>query len=389
MPKPLRGNEIDSFAHDTIIRRLPNIAQRVLDENTLTPTAQSNIQALIADIPQQSIRMLTDTSSPDWALWQAALKPFEATDWLDITWFMAETYFYRRILEAVDFFQTGLDPFIYQKEQGLVTSQNATLSLAEKLNHWIEQGWDKNTLIELLAIDLWGNQADLSLWPAGETERPDHDNQHAAQDFMLVDNRAEVAELLDKQEELEIHFLIDNAGFELVCDLALTDYLLGSRPGTTIHYHLKLHPTFVSDALPKDVHHTIRHLQQHPATQAWGNRLHQALANNQLQFSQHPFWTSPHPAWDMPPDLHQTLQQATLVISKGDANYRRLLGDSHWPFTTPFSQVVNYFPAPLLALRTCKSEIVVGLEPNQLATLPTLDENWLTSGRWGVCQFAK
>jgi hypothetical protein len=57
---------------------------------------------------------------------------------------------------------------------------------------------------------------------------------------------------------------------------------------------------------------------------------------------------------------------ALLITSrqvKGDANYRRLIGDALWPHDTPFAHVLSYFAAPLLALRTLKSEVCVGLAP--------------------------
>lgn len=33
-----------------------------------------------------------------------------------------------------------------------------------------------------------------------------------------------------------------------------------------------------------------------------------------------------------------------LLISKGDANYRRLLGDLHWPYDTAPKAVLEYLP---------------------------------------------
>lgn len=92
--------------------------------------------------------------------------------------------------------------------------------------------------------------------------------------------------------------------------------------------------------------------------------------------------------WDAPVDLANDLQAAHLVISKGDANYRRLLGDRHWVFDDSFADIVAYFPAPLLALRTLKSEIVAGLPPDQIAAMPQRDPDWLINGRWGLIQFA-
>ncbi|MBE0695915.1 MAG: DUF89 family protein, partial [Anaerolineaceae bacterium] len=64
---------------------------------------------------------------------------------------------------------------------------------------------------------------------------------------------------------------------------------------------------------------------------------------------------------------------------------RRLLGDRHWPLDTPFAAVVSYFKPALLALRTCKSEIAVGISPDRI---PQDEEKWLSNGRWGLIEFA-
>jgi hypothetical protein len=99
-------------------------------------------------------------------------------------------------------------------------------------------------------------------------------------------------------------------------------------------------------------------------------------------------WTSPLRGREFPPNVNAELARADLVISKGDANYRRVLGDREWPYTTPFADVVDYFPAPLLALRTMKAETVAGLEQAQVDRLEQEDPDWMVNGRWGLLQFA-
>jgi hypothetical protein len=111
------------------------------------------------------------------------------------------------------------------------------------------------------------------------------------------------------------------------------------------------------------------------------------LEGNRLQLHTHFFWTSPLACWDMPADLASDLRLSALLISKGDANYRRLIGDRHWPDTLDFAQALHYAPAPLLALRVSKSEPVVGLCEGQAAALDQVDAHWRTNGRWGMIQF--
>jgi hypothetical protein len=188
---------------------------------------------------------------------------------------------------------------------------------------------------------------------------------------------------------LRVDFLVDNAGFELVCDLCLADFLLHASEAAAVHLHLKGHPTYVSDATLPDVQRAVAFLRRDPspAVRSLGERLGRALARGRLRLKPDFFWCSPLPAWEMPRPLYADLGSASLAISKGDANYRRLAGDRHWPFTTPFERVVSYFPAPLLALRTFKSQLAVGLLPGQAEETARKDPGWMTAGRWGIIQF--
>ena len=50
----------------------------------------------------------------------------------------------------------------------------------------------------------------------------------------------------------------------------------------------------------------------------------------------HSFWTSPYDFNDMKqiaPDLYETLErESSFLLSKGDLNYRKLIGDLNWLF---------------------------------------------------------
>ena len=241
---------------------------------------------------------------------------------------------------------------------------------------------------------------DLSLWPANvEASSTDvfSDILHAATENLLHDDTRALAEYLTPLKAKgggAIDIIVDNAGFELVTDLALAQYLIDSGIAHTVTFQLKSHPTFVSDALERDVHDTVEYYAaldatENPAAHAAGNKWRQLLREGKWQCVEDNFWCQPFAMWDMTEPLRTDLvQRCDLAFVKGDANYRRLLGDRHWEYTAPFDDVVGcYFPCPVCALRTLKAELGCGMDATQVERAAALDENWLTNGRFGVVQF--
>lgn len=400
IPPPLWMSEEGSFAHLTLTQRLPAIVQRVLEENNFPSTITQELERLIQELPYGIVRSLQDDQGQDLAAWATYLEPFEGRRWIDIPWYFAEVYLYRRILEATEYFLPGewqgIDPFEPQKRGSLEKVMHSIRDMSSQINTFIkskldrEAGWNQRELITLLYFALWGNRIDLSLFPtdAGEHERSQIET-YREQANILVDDTAILAERVASFDGVRLDFIVDNAGFELFCDLCLADFLLNIGAAGKIYLHLKAQPLFVSDAMVKDVHYTLEVLaaDRDSEVQSLAHRLQEHIAQGRLQCCEHPFWTAPLGFWEMPEELHRDLAQSRLIFVKGDANYRRCLGDRQWSFTTPFNDIVCYFPAPFVTLRTLKSEIVVGLQLEQVEALNHEDPQWLTNGQWGVIQY--
>jgi hypothetical protein len=122
------------------------------------------------------------------------------------------------------------------------------------------------------------------------------------------------------------------------------------------------------------------------AAGALAGRLRGYLGDGRLGVLDHWLYASSLFFFQFPGDLRDRMGAMDLVFVKGDANYRRLVGDVHWASDTPFAQVTRYFPAPVAALRTFKSEVVVGLEPGQAERLDAEDPEWRVNGQRGVIQ---
>jgi hypothetical protein len=152
--------------------------------------------------------------------------------------------------------------------------------------------------------------------------------------------------------------------------------------------HLKMQPVFVSDALPKDVWQLLERMRARggEATRL-ADRLIAHFVAGRLVLAPDPFWSGPRFLWDAPAHLRDALGAATLTIFKGDANYRRVVGDAAWPAAEPFASACTAYAAPLVCLRTMKSDSVLGLPPGTAERLDASEPRWRIDGRYGVVQY--
>lgn len=388
LPEPHRGNELGTFTHHSVAVRLPDIAQRVIAENELDTAANSALEALIDQIGSGVILPLRG-SAPGHEAWTSHVEPHLRRSWRDVPWFFAEYYFYRRILEAVGYWDHAVDPYADQKQLGLEQALPGLRREMEALDEAYASGTSTQSLLfDALGQSLWGNRVDLSLWPAEQGGSADSTSDTSR---LLIDDRAEaVWTLHERLPPPSVDIVLDNVGSELLADLVVTDLLLRSDLASLVRLHAKTYPIFVSDATESDVADSIDGLagDEHPHLRSVGERLRAEIRSGRLIISAHPYWVSPLGWRDRPADLDLELSEAGLIIVKGDANYRRLLDDRHWDFTTAFATAVESTPAPLLSLRAIKSEIAVGLDGDAIKTAAAADAEWLQNGQWAIASFA-
>jgi len=375
-PPPIRTDASNRFAHHSMRVRVPDILRDVQRRNAdYAPSIHGALEQLrdeiLGDRPMAPLLL----PAIDASAWSRALSDREDESWLRTDWFFAEAYFYRRVLQATRFWETGRDPYRPIKSDELADAApwravEGALSLRSRP--------PEERLPALCRASLWGNRMDLSYTASAAR------GLAANQDDLLVDDTERAAAALLSTPG-DVHLLIDNAGTELLLDLVLTDALLDFIPRVLLH--VKMVPTFVSDATAADVRNTIAALEapeRRPEVRAAGARLREAFHDGRLGIHPGLYWNSHRFFFDMPPLLRSCLATARLVISKGDANYRRFTGDALWPPSTPFPRVASFFPAPLLALRTLKSDSIAGLPEGMAERLDEDDPAWRNNGRRGV-----
>ncbi len=387
LPPVLMTSEPGSFAHSTFAVRHPLLLDELIAANDYPPEIVAALRSLRAEILRGVIQPLREDAS-DQADWNSSAREHLGKSWLDVPWYWAEAYFWRCILEAVCYFQPGAyyrrDPYARQKQRELEPTA-APRALLARLRSLPAR--DADAFDALMRASLWGNRTDLSY---AEVRDDSTDARAGDRANVIVDDMAQVWKFLETRRA-RIEFISDNVGPELLFDLALADFLLRREFTGRIVFHLKPQPFFVSDAMISDVHLTLAALAGSDAAelQQLAQRLRRAIDDQRFVLIDHLFWVTGSFFHEMPEDLKATLARVDLVISKGDANYRRLVGDCHWDPTTPFQIAAGYFPTTLVALRTLKAELIVGLKPGEAERFQAQDPAWRVNGKRGVIQFLR
>lgn len=304
---------------------------------------------------------------------------------------------------------------------------------------------------EMCEICLWGNATDLSLLTSltyediqelqGSEARKSLENNIVVNDLESA-YRALKAKTLKRQDRV-VDIVLDNAGFELYVDLCLAGYLLSAGLATNVVLHCKSIPWFVSDVIPADFATLLSALADpkfffSTPEETYGGKIPTPLSEaelndllflfkqwserhqeGQLTLRENRFWTEGGSFWLLPtsaPQLFEDLKDSDLVIFKGDLNYRKLTADvsvtnikfftyanklqAMWDPKTPFSEAIGPLGPEsgmnVLTLRTCKSDVVVGLKPGEDEKLRATEggggdsgqRKWAWSGKWATISFS-
>ncbi|MFF5016291.1 damage-control phosphatase ARMT1 family protein [Streptomyces sp. NPDC001165] len=378
------GDEPGSFPHSVLAQRHPAIIRQVRDAFPYAPGQHRALDELLKSCTEGVIEPLPEGAGDRdrWRAW--GLDDYVGRSWFDVPWLWSESHFYRRLLDAVGWFGPGawqgIDPFRPFKRAELDAPEtDEELAALDALQDRPEPERAR----ALLHGSLWGNRADLGF-------RLSAAGAEAAEPVpaLVADDSEALWSLLPPSGTGTLVLVADNAGRELVPDLLLIAHLLAEgRIGRAV-LHVKPYPYYVSDATTADVVDALQRLAAAPgAASGYGRTLWSAMADGRLTVRAHPFSCAPLPYADQPDDLRAEFASATLTLFKGDLNYRRLVGDRLWPPTTSFQEVTAYFPGPVAALRTLKSDVITGLTPDTEAVLAATEgQAWRTGGTHALIQ---
>ncbi len=381
-PKPIFTSEAGSFAYRTFTERVPKILNDIVTSNSFDCAQLARFSDLREEIRNGQVALLDDGNCTDLVTWNNEfVSRYAGLRWTDIQWMFAECYLYRRVLAASGYFENCQDPYLNLKMKELSPAAgfsiaNSLLSSSQSIRHFI------------LAA-LWGNRVDLSynVAQALSSEGNLTSDTLWSTDNILSNDLDTLASFLSSGRCRSIAYIADNAGSEFCADLCLIDALLRAPYFASVTLFLKPQPFFVSDATPQDFEIHLRELRAHSHhTRGLCDRLEVARSDGRLTVSTDPFFVLPLFYFETPLELFESFCRHSLCIFKGDLNYRRLIGDAIWPSGATFSDAVGYFSTSVVALRTCKSDGIVGVSTEQAEALDSQDATWRVNGLRGVIQ---
>eukprot|EP01062_Namystynia_karyoxenos_P056943 TRINITY_DN47887_c0_g1_i1.p1 TRINITY_DN47887_c0_g1~~TRINITY_DN47887_c0_g1_i1.p1 ORF type:complete len:446 (+),score=145.08 TRINITY_DN47887_c0_g1_i1:70-1338(+) len=403
-PLLMMSEDEASFRYKTLVERCPRIVDGVLRDcaPALPEEAAERLRTLAADLragARSAVPRLPHLHGADGSRRPEgfeAIEPYIGGAWRDTPWLHGECYLYHWLYDACGFFSgpnEGMDMFLKEKDRSAEAAQKAMAAAAERVAEWRREGASGGAAAapaaervrELLKAALWGNRVDLALFSSADQSR-----LVACDDSKLLsDQGAAVAARLaalprGRDGARRVDIVADNYGFEIFSDLVLVVFLLQERLVDRADLHLKKWPYFVSDATVADVRRLIgwlRGAEQPAVLRELGADCASLVADGRLRLLDDEFWNSPSDFRGLPQRLREHVAGSGITLLKGDLNYRKLVGDRHWARDSPFAEAAAYWPGPCAALRTCKSEVVVGV-PKERQSAAEAADPW---PRWAVC----
>ena len=366
----------NEFARHSLLVRIPQILTQCINQLYVGKHSKQieQLGKLIYDLKRNKALDLFEDELPDYEDWKRALmeqKDGKELLYFDCPWLFSECYIYRRLQSIVS--DISIDVFKQEKMKALqftIESFQLPLTMAKK-----------EGLFARLLGSLWGNQMDLSLH-VNMGNMPIHDLDL---DKLILNDFEELWKTIQHIDNGTIVIVLDNVASEFINDLFLADFLIENQFAKTIIFHCKAMPWFVSDVTLSDVKDTMDALESSPDLKKYALKW-KTWTNDKFIFKKDYYWTLPYCFNEIEQQnkfLYQELHSADLVIFKGDLNYRKLTQDQ-LSDTIEISMGYN-----TLAIRTCKSDTLLGVSKEKRNQLDKIDEKWRVNGKYGIIQFLK
>jgi hypothetical protein len=122
LPPDLLNDDPHGFAWGVWHYRTPKLVNQIRDAHPYGPAQRRGLEALLAEISSGPVKPL-GPDAHDHEIWNSWGRDYFGQPWAQVPFLWSESYFYRRLLGAVGFFDDGpwhcVDPFEYLKSAEL------------------------------------------------------------------------------------------------------------------------------------------------------------------------------------------------------------------------------------------------------------------------------
>lgn len=316
--------------------------------------------------------------------------------------FEAEVLFYHALLAQKEYFSNKNDFFASGKKFSIINGNEDFIQHLKSLFSKKdiekefctddEKKYFKNSLLYCLSA----NTSDLS-----QLNSKDRFDFKANDITVLCDDSESVYEFLktlctEKEKHRRFDIICDNCGKELFSDLFLACYFLHLKFADEVVFHVKKYPFFVSDATENDFGFLLKSILTKDKDI---EECRDYLNSGKIKVETNDFWTSPRTFNELKEadsDLYKELTKSSLIIVKGDLNYRRLVEDKNWNYDESFIKLTeNVFgDVPILAPRVIKSDVLVDvssamyhLAKSTESVNSSIENSFKANGKWSVIHF--
>ncbi len=355
----ITASRSESFARFTLEKRFPDIIDKIIANNSFDRSINSRLELFKKEQYVKEFPIVDGHTS-----WETFFDRYGNQHWHTTPFFVLEVYIYNKILWLTDYYINKIDPFLWIKSSDL---QN-NLSLFDRFL----STYSSYTTPEIITFSLQGNIADLSQLVRSE----------GANHTTISNDIEKCISHFEKHDLYQVDIILDNSGVELFGDLILAHHIIEKKLAQRVVLHFKKVPFIVSDATLQDLSMLLNALKRFPSLHKAINR---HMEDGHIILKDELFWTSPTHFFTE--GFSAIMEPSDMIISKGDANYRRFFGDKEVPVTERLDSLLGYLTTPTLLLRVCKSEIISNIPKEVILRLDYEDPKWKSNGKYGVIQF--
>jgi hypothetical protein len=375
MPVAISTADRDSFARYTVTVRFPRILDSIINSNDFSLPIRQKLLAFSKTLPDGVLEPIKAANKAAELVNHDLVK--KGYMWKNGPFIALEQYFYHKLLELSGYYENRgdhrLDIFSAIKNRNVLARKDKmieTIGGSRSLFHGNDLRESAGIVLNMI---LGGNLADLS--------QINDLTKNTIE--LLLDDTGRFFERLPRY--LRVDIILDNSGEELLTDLLFAKWLVQSAGVKNVRLHFKAAPYFVSDATLKDYWFLAEVLRREKAGADFIDELDHLIKSGDITLCADECWTDYVEYQRLPSAIMLDLNRSSLLVFKGDLNYRKLVGDYHWEYSTKTAGILNYFRTDVMILRVLKSELAAGLAPE--VTTRFTDKSWLTSGKYGIIEY--